>query len=277
MVLDKATLERRRVKVENFLRESSVKLPLVNNYTEETSEVNLTKNKAFQKILKDTILKEIVRTIEDDIRKDDFFKIDRYQWLKSHINFNIRNKQASSEFKQAIADGTKFLLRNHKDFLIKEYNTDVLLKTMKAVTPIAQKILLSSMVVDSMSDCDYNWLDFSMSLQTTGLAVCESEILLVGIDNVNHIVDVAADYIDHEAVMLSLFIFKLFRQLDDTSKEQLIGNLGSMYETRDAIEYAFSRELLSKKVNTKWLIEAVIKNREMLEADTLSAYLAQAE
>lgn len=277
-VTDRAALERRRVKVESFLEENSVKLPLIEGYTVESDNVNLVKNKEFQRILKHAILPEIVATIKSDMAEDDFFKMERYQWLKQHINFSIRNKQMGSEFKSAMLEAVKTVVGKHKDFLIKRYNLDVLSKTMMEATQLAQRILLSSMIVDSMSDCDYNWLDFSLSMASATITICEGDILSIGRDNINYMLEVSSDYIDHQTVMLSLFIFKLFRQLDEQSKDQLMGNLGSMYEIRDSVEYAFSREILSKPLNTRWLMETIIQNREtLLETDSLSPYFTETE
>lgn len=276
--MDRSTLERKRIKVENFLADNSVKIPILSGCTLESDDVNLIKNKRLQKVIKQTILKEVVRTLREDIGKDEFFKMDRYQWIKPLLNFNTRNKQLSAQFKSDVSDAIKVLLEEHKDDMIISYNANVLSKIMKDTIPSAQHIVLSSMIVDSMSDCDYNWLDFYQSLTSTAVVFCEDETINIKEDQRELIMAACSDYVDYSSAMLSMFVFKLFRQLDSESKEQLIGNIGSMYEMRDSIEYVLVMELLSKGINTRWLLEYVIQNKVTPSmADNFSLYFIDKE
>lgn len=125
-------------------------------------------------------------------------------------------------------------------------------------------ILKSSLFVDSIDNDDNEWLDIKYPLASMCMdATCTERI--TGNILESAIIDrKSVEHIDNIACNVALRLFKFTRQLDDQSKYQILGNIGSIEDMRKAAEVVFENELYSKTVLMDWLFDIVVENRDMI-------------
>lgn len=263
-VRTKTMLKNRRVKIKTFLEENKIIIPIIDYPVFETEDGNLNQNKMFQSYLKKKILPVIKKEITKDIKSDDFFKKPYCEGFKKSLSFNIRSKKDTEQFKLDLINAISILFDNSDHFLQKyrvQYLSPILVNTMD----VAKDIVFSSMMIDTMVDQESSWLDFETSISLTAREECEEEGLPIKVQDYDVLLELSNDYVDYTTSILTMFIFKLFRRLDENSKEQLIGNLGSMYEIREVAEYVFISRLLSRQGNLKWMLAYVLESSQTLD------------
>lgn len=197
------------------------------------------------------IIKEAKRVKTTDIVKDEDFikKIDIF--IFDYLEQNTDDKDSK---KKLTKKGTRKALLNN---FIKER----LEPTIANLPEIVWSALIQAIMVDTIDGEEDEWLDFEFPLFQSCMKIYNDEIawLRNELSNVGmfDLKDDIADFIDYVCMIISVNLFKFSRKLDEQSRYQMMGNIGSLEDIRSAVELVFIGEIFSCDKNLEWFDKIV--------------------
>lgn len=176
---------------------------------------------------------------EDFIKKIDVFVLD-------YLGNNTDDKVAQK----------KLAKKSSRKVILNKFIKERLEPIIKELPKLVWDSLLSAIMVDSIPDVDGEWLDFELPLfqscmdtYNDGIAWLRNELSQIGMLDLK---DDIADYIDYVCMLISINLFRFSRKLDEQSRYQMMGNIGSLEDIRAAVELVFIGEIFSCDKNIQW-------------------------
>ena len=207
-------------KTKNYLESIGVIMPVLSE-AKAVATVDIIKNKDFTKMI-------------------DVFVIDRLVELSQNDNFaKLMSK------------------KTHRKTVLDRFIKERLEPAISQLSDVVWDILISSIMVDSIDDESGEWLDFELPAATVSEQIYKEQTSWVK-DNLKNIgvLDLKlniTDYIDYVSMKISINLFRFTRQVDEQSKYQLMGNIGSIDDIRNTVETTFIGEVFGDIKNKEWV------------------------
>lgn len=210
---------RRLQKTEEYLNKIGVMIPIIKE----------------AKMVKTT---DIIKN-EDFIKKIDVFVLE-------NIEKNTESKELKSKLKG----------KGSRKSLLNKFIKERLEPTIVNLPEIVWGELLTTIMVDNLEGDESEWIDFEFPLFQACSQIYDSEIewLKEDITNIGiaDVKDEIADFVDYVCMMVSINLFQFARKLDEQSRYQIMGNIGSLDDIRSAVELTFIGEIFSYNKNMEW-------------------------
>ena len=181
---------------------------------------------------------------EDFIKKIDIFIFD---YLESTTEDKNAKKKVSK--------------KTSRKTLLNKFIKERLEPAVRNLPELVWESLISTIMVDSIDGVEGEWLDFEfplfqsfMYIYNDGIAWLRNELRNIGMFDLK---EDMADYIDYVCMLISINLFKFSRKLDEESRYQMMGNIGSLEDIRAAVELAFIGEIFSADKNIEWFNKTV--------------------
>lgn len=221
-------LEKRRQRTQEFLNELGVKMPIV-KFSTPTKEADLINNKNFISVASEIIFDKV---------------------MDSAMN---EPKLHTAVFKNSFK----------RKFLCKTWAKTKLPMITNSIYAEVINTLQDTIIVDSLEGEEKEWLDVDYPLYM----VCDSKYFQSNFwefrDQELKSIEVAAqDFIDYTSLLVCKYIFSFTRDLDDSSKEQILGNIGGLDDIRNAVKITFLGKLLSYSSVLAWY-DSFLKHYEV--------------
>ena len=220
-------LEKSRQRTQSFLDELGVKMPII-KFSTQVPEANLLKNKAFIKIATEVLFNKI----DEELRQSEVVSV---REMKLHL----------AVFKHAYK----------KKFMYDEWVKTKLSAVINSIYPKIINTLQDIVIVDCIDDDGSKWLDIDYPLYYSCLDEHFPNVHKFSDEELEPIEKAANDFIDYTALLVCKYIYKFVKDLDDTSKEQIMGNIGGLDDIRSAARVTLEGNLLSIEKQTEWYKE----------------------
>lgn len=165
-------------------------------------------------------------------------------FLLEHISETIDDKKISKMIQRK---GTRKIILN-------KFVSERLSEIINELPHKVWDLLMTTIMVDTLEDSEEEWLDFEFPITK----ICddyEKEIEWVHSDEnmFASIQNEIAEYIDYVSMIVSMNVFRFSREIDELSRYQILGNIGSIEDVRSAVNLVFNNELFSDKINLEWI------------------------
>lgn len=237
-------------KLSNYLDEINVSFPNI-QFNLSKDDVDLSKNKKFCKVCEKSILKEIINFNSKAPNLPDY---------KNYIDINFRSKSDVSNLEGAVLIVLNLMQDKFYDKLSLDFIESYIKNVNNAVIAKMPEVIENALSVYKDFAYTESYIDFSMSLEMSAKSIYEDcQLLNINSSVYEKIDSYTEEYINYTSAVALLHIYRFIGKLNEFSKQQIIGNMGTMEDFRDAVKVVFHSELLSVKNSSEWLNKEVIK------------------